>query len=87
METQVENTPGIGEWQSKLAEVLRFNQKKMTDAFLLARKRHDISAQALHVGLVAVETLMQNSRLVISHFKEHETREDYAKDLLERLTS
>ena len=86
METEVQaQTAGIGEWQSKLAELLKFNQKKVGDAFLFARKRRDVSARALQIGFLAIEALRENSRLIITHFNEHETREAYAKDLYERL--
>jgi len=86
METQTqEQVAGIGEWQSKLAELLKFNQKQVGDALLFARKRRDVSARALQAGFLAIETLRENSRLLITYFNEHDTREAYAKDLYERL--
>lgn len=81
-----EHVPGVGEYQSKLAELLRINQKLVGDAFLYSKKRRDISARALQSGFLAIEALRENSKLLVGYFKDHETREAYAKDLYERLT-
>ncbi len=78
-EMQPEAVPGVGEWQSKLAELLQYNQK-------MVKKRRDVSARALQAGFVAIDALRENSRLLVSYFKDHETREAYAQDLYERLT-
>ena len=84
-EMQPEAVPGVGEWQSKLAELLQYNQKMVGDAFLYSKKRRDVSARALQAGFVAIDALRENSRLLVTYFKDHDIREAYAKDLYERL--
>ena len=83
--TQEEHVAGVGEWQSKLAELLQYNQKMVGDAFLYSKKRRDVSARALQAGFVAIDALRENSRLLVTYFKDHDTREAYAKDLYESL--
>lgn len=83
--TQEEHVAGVGEWQSKLAELLQYNQKMVGDAFLYSKKRRDVSSRALQAGFVAIDVLRENSRLLVTYFKDHDTREAYAKDLYERL--
>lgn len=84
-EMQPEAVPGVGEWQSKLAELLKKNSLLTEQAYLFANKRRDVSARPLLAGLRAIHALGENSQLLVTHFKEHETREAYAKDLYEKL--
>ena len=84
-EAQKEEVTGVGEWQSKLAELLREYHVATVNAYLFAKKRRDVSADGLRIGVKAVEALRENSKLLITYFDEHYTRESYAKDLHEVL--
>ncbi len=83
METEVQ--PGIGEYQSKLAEVLRHNSKVITDAFLFAKKRRDVSMAPLGAAISALNGLSEACQLTVHCMNNHEDREDFAKNILEKM--
>jgi hypothetical protein len=83
METEVQ--PGIGEYQSKLAEVLRHNTKTITDAFLFAKKRRDVTQASLATAISALNGLSEACQLTVHCMNKHEDREDFAKNILDKM--
>jgi len=80
-----ETEVGIGPEQSKLAELLNHNTRLIEAALLYSKKRKDVSAHALHIGLVAIRGLRESSLMMVKCLSKHEDREDFAKNLLEKL--
>ena len=76
---------GMGPQQSKLAELLNHNTKLLESALLYSKKRRDVSAHSLHIGLIAIRGLREASLMMVKCLSKHEDREDFAKNMLEKL--
>ena len=85
MEAQQETSPGVGEYQSKLATVLNNNSKVITDAFLFAKKRRDVTTAPLGAAISALNGLREACQLTVHCMNKHEDREDFAKNILEKM--
>lgn len=82
METE-EQAAGVGEYQSKLAEVLNSNARVLSDAFLYSKKRHDVSTEPLARGVMSLNGLREACKLTVHCMNNHEDREHFAKTILE----
>ena len=85
METQQETSAGVGQYQSKLAEVLNHNSKVISNAFLYAKKRRDVSQGPLAAAANALNGLREACQLTVHCMNSHEDREDFAKNILEKM--
>lgn len=80
-----EQEVGIGPEQSKLAELLNHNTRLLEAALLYSKKRRDVSAKPLHIGLIAIKSLREASLMMVKCLSKHEDREDFAKTMMEKL--
>lgn len=80
-----ESVAGVGEYQSKLAEVLNHNAKVVTDAFLYAKKRRDVAQGPLAAAINALNGLREACQITVHCMNSHEHREDFAKNILEKM--
>jgi len=80
-----EHEVGMGPEQSKLAELLNHNTKLIEAALLFSKKRKDVSAKPLHIGLIAIRGLREASLMMVKCLNKHEDREDFAKTMMEKL--
>lgn len=83
MESTVE--PGIGEYQSKLAEKLREASIQLNTSFLFAKKRHDPSQKGLLEGIKLGVALEEAVQTMVKCLTTHEDREDFAQTILKKL--
>jgi len=76
-----------GPWQSKLAILLNRNINEIGNAMYYAKKSHAVAYLPLMIGLKSAFELKEQVKLMIKSFENEETKEDFAKDLFERLSN
>lgn len=76
-----------GPWQSKLAVLLNRNINEIANAMYHAKKSHAVSYPPLLIGLKSAFALKEQAKLMINSFENQETKEDFSKELFERLSN